>query len=61
MDRINMDFLPMVNNHAKYVKEQKIAREMEKIEKAKQFTVNLCGTLLLIATCYILYITGCCM
>ena len=61
MDRINMDFLPMVNNHAKYVKEQKIAREMEKIEKAKQFTMNLCGIILLVATCYVLYIAGCCM
>lgn len=61
MDRINMDFLPMVNNHAKHVKEQKIVREMEKIEKAKDFVTNLCGSILLFATCYILYLAGCCM
>ena len=57
MNRIQMDFLPIVNNHAMEMKEQKIARKMEKIEKAKDF----CGSILIIATCYILYIAGCCM
>ena len=61
MDRIQTDFFFIVNENHAIKREQKIAREMEKIEKAKDFATNFCGSILLVATCYILYIAGCCM
>ena len=61
MDKLDLTMLAYVNaNHNRKMAEKE-AREMERKEKAKQFTTNLCGSILLVVTCYILYITGCCM
>ena len=54
MDKIDMSFLPMVNAHAKEMRELKITREIERQEKAKAFVINVGNGILAILGFYLI-------